>query len=236
LCSLYDAKGTAEEAELLSLFQQMTAQYSDGEQIKNDRWNNRETKEIMNVLRELCDLDASLKSIPNKNGVTAAGIAAKISTRLVYLSQHLVFSYYQISFISLVCRNSKQVVTFLNGKKKQLGDATIRDLLAYLQNIVDFEIEDNHVIKDGSGHYNKIGLEGNARFQAIIHSEIQGHSVKREALQAVLAKVEETTLEFVDYNVKTGKFSPASGDAERKIITSMFQNVWGNVLKQNRRK
>lgn len=33
LCSLYDAKGTAKEAELLSLFQQMTAQYSDGEQI-----------------------------------------------------------------------------------------------------------------------------------------------------------------------------------------------------------
>lgn len=84
LCSLHDSKDTAEEAELLNTFQQMTAPYSDGEQIKNDRWNNRETKEIMNVLRELCDLDAPVKSIPNKNGVSAAGIAAKISTRLVY--------------------------------------------------------------------------------------------------------------------------------------------------------
>ena len=127
-------------------------------------------------------------------------------------------------------------MSFLNAKKKQLGQsATIHDLLAYLQNNADFDISDNHVIFYGTGANFTNGHAGNTLFKAMIDSEIQGQSVRGEAERAFLAKVEETTFEYVYYDSKTGKYSFISDDEKRKWISKTFRGVWERKLKKERK-
>jgi hypothetical protein len=115
-----------------------------------------------------------------------------------------------------------------NQLEKKNKSPTIRDLVALLQNLVDFELSDNYVIIDGRGTYFKNGHEGNARHLAILRSVIQGkrrEQTLRELVPAVLAKVEEAELQLFSYDAQTGIFSPPSDDEKIKKVYNRLKET-----------
>lgn len=89
----------------------------------------------------------------------------------IYIILHL-----KLHIFFFIDRNSTQVKTFLNKKRNCLGrkysSPTIDHLLILLQNIVDFEVLDNHLIFELSGKYSKMRHPGFMEYLEIIHSKI----------------------------------------------------------------
>lgn len=137
-----------------------------------------------------------------------------------------------ILFLFLVYSSSSQAKRFVRKKKDQLErnnkSPTIRDLVALLQNLVDFELSDNYVIIDRRGTYFKNGHEGNARYLAILRSVIQGRDpgqTLRGLVPAVLTMVEEAELQLFSYDAKTGIFSPPTDDEKIEIVYNKLKKL-----------
>lgn len=146
----------------------------------------------------------------------------------------------KLNVFLFIDRDSTQVKTFLNKKRKCLSkrysSPTIDHLLTLLQNIVDFEVLDNHLIFELSGKYSKMRHPGFMEYLEIIHSKIDevsdDPSQSEEEVDDIISRIAARNLVPFIYEGWSGRHLHPTDNELRKEIEKCLARKW---KKRNRR-
>lgn len=137
-----------------------------------------------------------------------------------------------------IASTSLQVKTFLNKKRncllRKYKRPTIANLLDQLQDIVDFEVLDTHLIFDCSGKYRSNNHPAWVKFVEILHQKIQEDSDRASEADDVIVSIQESNLVPFSYEGSTGEHLCLTGSKLRAKVQGYLNSERDRLSKIRR--